>query len=365
MALDPGAELRLLPENATAKRTDPRILCYHTIVGSADSAYGYFLRSTNLESTFIVPKQGRRWQLMDTNRRADCNYFANDWVISVETGDNGAPETDPWTDSQLSELIAVGRWVLAAHPKVRPVLCTAWDGTGIGWHAMWGAPSNWTPSRGKTCPGRTRIAQFQRVILPALTSGAPAPRPVPPPPVGPTVLRRGDSGNAVVALQRELNRLGADLNPDGDFGPATETAVKTLQRNAGLTADGVYGPATIRALWLAVAALDKPTPTPPPRPKDPLMALSDAEQGELLKAARATHMLAQAALNEAKAAHEDAKQARAGALTAIAEMRKLTELIPAIHLLTTAVNDTVNAPDTPEAKRPIRARPAKKAETPD
>lgn len=364
MALDPGAELRLLPENATSKRTDPRILCYHTIVGSSDSAYGYFLRSTNLESTFIVPKQGRRWQLMDTNRRADCNYRANDWVISVETGDNGAPATDPWTDSQLSENIAIGRFVLAAHPKVRPVLCTAWDGTGIGWHAMWGAPSNWTPARGKGCPERTRIAQFHRIILPALVTGAPAPRPVPPPPVGPVVLRRGDRGSAVVALQRELNRLGANLNPDGDFGPATETAVKVLQRNAGLTPDGVYGPATTRALWLAVAALDKPTP--PPRPKDPLMALSDAEQGELLKAARATHMLAQAAANEAKAAHEDAKQARAGALTAIAEMRKLTELIPAIHLLTTAINNTVNAPpadaEEPVAKRPLRA---KKAETPD
>lgn len=242
--LDPGAELRLLPENRTQKRITPRILVYHTIVGSAESAYGYFLRSTGLESTWIVPKQGRRWQLMDTNVRADCNYRANDWALSVETGDNGAPETDPWTDSQLRELIDLGRWALAVHPTIRRVLCTAWDGTGWGWHAMWGAPSQWTPSAGKTCPGRTRIAQLHRIVFPALAGSA-------------------------------------------------------------------------------------PRPTPPPLPQETFMALSDAEQDELLKQARAANMHAAAALNEAKAAHEDAKHARSGALVAIAEVRELRKLVEA------------------------------------
>lgn len=55
----------------------------------------------------------------------------------------------------------------------------------------------------------------------------------------PTV-RRGSSGNAVRELQR---RLGG-LTVDGQFGPATESKVKSYQRSKGLTADGIVGPRT-------------------------------------------------------------------------------------------------------------------------
>jgi hypothetical protein len=61
-------------------------------------------------------------------------------------------------------------------------------------------------------------------------------------------------------------------------------------------------------------------------------------------------MLAQAAANEAKAAHEDAKQARALALTAVGKVQDLAkrvEQVPAIHLLATAINNKVNA-DKPD-----------------
>lgn len=176
--LYPAAILRLLPENATAPVTDPRILIFHSIVGSGASAYGYFLNGTSLESTFINPRSDepngtRVWQLMDTQRRADANRYANGFAVSVETGDRGQPDTQPWDAGQVRRNIELGIWVCQQHPKVRRIRCTAWDGTGVGYHSMWGAPSPWTPSRGKTCPGAARILQFEREVLPAIIAEAP------------------------------------------------------------------------------------------------------------------------------------------------------------------------------------------------
>jgi peptidoglycan hydrolase-like protein with peptidoglycan-binding domain len=59
------------------------------------------------------------------------------------------------------------------------------------------------------------------------------------------VLKRGSTGAPVVALQRALR-----ISADGQFGPATEAAVKTLQRTAKLAVTGVVGTVT----WKAVEA---------------------------------------------------------------------------------------------------------------
>ena len=54
-------------------------------------------------------------------------------------------------------------------------------------------------------------------------------------------LRKGDSGNAVKKHQEGLNLWNTKLGlvEDGDFGPATETAVKSYQNAADLDQNGV------------------------------------------------------------------------------------------------------------------------------
>jgi hypothetical protein len=64
------------------------------------------------------------------------------------------------------------------------------------------------------------------------------------------LLRRGDTLPAVGVLQKLLNRGGAKLVADGDFGPATQTAVTNFQRPRGLGHDGAVGEKT----WPRISA---------------------------------------------------------------------------------------------------------------
>ncbi len=88
----------------------------------------------------------------------------------------------------------------------------------------------------------------------------------PPPPPGPFVdlaaiaravawaktqtLRLGSRGDAVRVLQRGINNIsGRGLTEDGVFGPATDRAVRDLQRWFHLTVDGVVGPQTWKLIF--------------------------------------------------------------------------------------------------------------------
>jgi hypothetical protein len=75
-----------------------------------------------------------------------------------------------------------------------------------------------------------------------------------PPVLAPTAtLKPGDTGAQVKVLQRALASLGFSTGKiDGQYGPATQTAVKGFQHSAGLTGDGIVGPATLTALATAL-----------------------------------------------------------------------------------------------------------------
>ncbi|PFG13083.1 C40 family peptidase [Bacillus sp. es.036] len=63
------------------------------------------------------------------------------------------------------------------------------------------------------------------------------------------VLGSGDRGEAVTALQSELESLGYyTYHVDGIFGQITEDAVEDFQEDKGLTVDGIAGPEVMGAL---------------------------------------------------------------------------------------------------------------------
>ena len=65
----------------------------------------------------------------------------------------------------------------------------------------------------------------------------------------PRALRLGDSGDDVLALQRSLCVIA-----DGEFGPATDAAVRRLQAEHGMVVDGIVGSMTRRMLGMTAPA---------------------------------------------------------------------------------------------------------------
>ena len=118
-------------------------------------------------------------------------------------------------------------------------------------------PSPNTPRASATPrPNASATARPTPSATPTATATAtPKPKPTPKPTPSKTpeaareVLRPGDRGPEVLALQKRLTSLGYWLGePDGHYGGLTQQAVWALQKTAGISRDGRVGPRTQRAL---------------------------------------------------------------------------------------------------------------------
>jgi len=72
------------------------------------------------------------------------------------------------------------------------------------------------------------------------------------------ILRRGSSGNGVKCVQFALRNYwqAVSVSVDGAFGAATETALRDVQLNYGLTVDGVVGKNTGTRLYMMLKSLE-------------------------------------------------------------------------------------------------------------
>jgi hypothetical protein len=167
-----------------------------------------------------------------------------------------------------------------------------WELKGVGATSQWNTESNWKAkgtidtmpadtlvclfvNRGKTMEhtgfgfnnetvedgGKdvwhetTRNKKWTHWAIPACIEGDVPPTPVPE--TKPT-LRRGSKGAYVTLAQTELIQKNYDcgaFGADGQFGAATEKAVRQLQKDYGLTVDGVIGQKT----WAALESVEPMT----------------------------------------------------------------------------------------------------------
>jgi peptidoglycan hydrolase-like protein with peptidoglycan-binding domain len=85
------------------------------------------------------------------------------------------------------------------------------------------------------------------------------------------VMAVGVTGTCIISLQTWLNIFDrAGLVVDGNFGPATEAAVKDFQSRHGLVPDGQFGNLSRNALrgeYQNMVANSVPTPSPAPAPR--------------------------------------------------------------------------------------------------
>ena len=124
------------------------------------------------------------------------------------------------------------------------------DNGGNGWD-NWGTAQTTLPGSTDGIQTVTPAPSEAGATIEVVTSEPPTPPPTPTPTPGPTPtpksLQRGYKGSdAVRSVQKRLKELGYYKgSADGDFGPATEEAVKAFQKANGLSVDGKVGEKTL------------------------------------------------------------------------------------------------------------------------
>ncbi|MFD4740628.1 N-acetylmuramoyl-L-alanine amidase [Streptomyces virginiae] len=226
MAWYPGAiRMELQPESDNQPAIRPTQFIMHSIAApwSIQRTYEYWRDSTNLESHFGLDYVGQPGQYIGTQTRADANYRANlrpdgSGAVSIETASNDK-HTDPWSSSQVEELIRLGVWLHQQHGIPLRICRTASD-PGYGYHRL---HSDWAVG-GTDCPGDARVKQFQEVIFPAIVARANgAPNPNMPPqeaPVTPEEIKAVASAAAEAVWNHQL----PNIRPDGSLDTSKKSA---------------------------------------------------------------------------------------------------------------------------------------------
>jgi hypothetical protein len=177
--LYPLARIDLLGEAQTQPKILPRLVILHTNAspGTVTPAQlrAYMGRAdVGVECTFDVGSDGAVWQYMPANVRADCNYQANPFAVSIETQDRGSATLNvtPWTRAQVDALVEVLAW-LRDEWQIPMVRAAHWSGSGVGAHRDF---PQWSLT-GHSCPGDARFAQVPDIIARAAVFGRQPPQP--------------------------------------------------------------------------------------------------------------------------------------------------------------------------------------------
>lgn len=167
MALCPFAVHKLIPPGANDPRINARVAILHVDGGNAESLYNFFDGpSGGIESHFHVRKDGVIEQYRDTEYQADANRYANDFAVSIESQGLAAGE---WTPEQMKSIKRLLLWLRDVE-DIPLTQVQTWDGAGVGYHTLFGAPSQWTPYV-KSCPGEDRKKQFHSELVPWMNTG--------------------------------------------------------------------------------------------------------------------------------------------------------------------------------------------------
>lgn len=210
----------------------------------------------------IGKKNDQAVQFYDTTTEAAHAKGANSWAVGIEF--DGVNE-DILTDWQVNTAAII----LAACSDAHGIPLTYYDGprarvagvlphasvpgsdhtdrvTRRDWERIMAAtrrPVCQCPPESISAPNPINWAAVRRLAAAEVLNAGLGTLPV---------LRAGDKSLYTVVLQKALNLAsGRGLSEDGQYGPATEAAVRDFQRFLRIPADGVFGGLT--RWWLTVA----------------------------------------------------------------------------------------------------------------
>ncbi|MGE0716062.1 MAG: N-acetylmuramoyl-L-alanine amidase [Alphaproteobacteria bacterium] len=176
------------------------------------------------DGTFYVVAAGRAnhagggtWQGLGTGNSSFIGIEAEN------TGMTQGPNAESWPEVQL-DAYRRGVAAILTHVGARTIMCCG--------------HKEYAPGR-KVDP-TFDMAAFRQEVERIMTGAAPPPIVIPAADAaGRPTLRRGARGDLVKLAQAKLG-----IAADGVFGPATEAALRSFQRDKGLVPDGILGPKT-------------------------------------------------------------------------------------------------------------------------
>jgi len=219
------------------------LLLHYTGMASPEQALGWLCDpASKVSSHYLVFEDGRIAQLVDEARRA-WHAGRSSWAgeKDINSSSIGIEIVNPghqfgyraFPEAQIDALIALCRAILSRHsiPPERVL-----------------AHSDVAPER-KEDPGE--LFPWQRLHDAGIGHW------VPPAPIvaGPAV-KRGDRGEAVLALQQRFRHYGYDIGEEPEFSANTEAVVAAFQRHfRPARVDGIADVSTVTTLDRLIAAL--------------------------------------------------------------------------------------------------------------
>lgn len=160
------AVVELLPADATHPQIAPTTIILHTNGGGDGDLYQWFKTGVgqDVQSHNQVTSHGTVYQYMRWVIKANAQFSANAFAISIETGDHGDPSI-PWTALQLAAIVEVIVEACRLY-NIPAVQCPAATGGGIGWHSQF---PEWNQD-GHGCPGPVRVNQIVTTVIPAVAA---------------------------------------------------------------------------------------------------------------------------------------------------------------------------------------------------
>lgn len=220
--------LFLVPNQATPEDQVNRAL---DRLGVLNRSYFPFAIDVEGDRRGLTPAQWRSWvvranEVFRTRYGAPAMIYSSQvyWVDPDGMNNEAAPELADCT----------GWWKLWPLPPRSPAI---YDPTVVDQLSPPPTPPPWK--------GSWQLQQYQgdAIKLPGFTSTVDMNRV--------HIVKRGDKGESVKYIQKRLPNIAID----GDFGPLTESAVRSFQANENVTADGAVGLDTAQLLaWVTPRA---------------------------------------------------------------------------------------------------------------
>lgn len=265
------------PLDGGAMTGGPARCVWHTTEGDGYPLSTYEA-TTSWPTVTWNPRTGDLWQHLPADRAARALANPAGGVqtnrmgsVCVQVEVIGHAAHEPLHAGELAGLDRLLAWldqlgVVRAWPAGSPLPYPRSYGLGNGdrFPALWSGHGG---HYGHSQVPENRHGDPGPVLLSAWAAKPPAWKPTPKPPTKPTphvpafprergddqLVRLGDKGAEVVAVQRRLRERGWRITVDGKYGPSTAAVVTAFQHEKHLQPDGVVGAATWRALWTTAA----------------------------------------------------------------------------------------------------------------